>query len=72
MPLAASGVDLCLVVGTSAVVEPAASIPRIAVAGGADLVEINPDRTPLSELATERIRAPAALTVPEILGPRTP
>ena len=67
---AASEVDLCLVVGTSAVVEPAASIPRVAAGAGARLVEVNPERTPLSELATVRVRAPAALAVPAILGAR--
>jgi len=67
---AADEADLCLVVGTSAVVEPAASIPRVAVRAGAELVEVNLERTPLSELATVRVRAPAALAVPAILGPR--
>jgi NAD-dependent deacetylase len=41
--------ELCLVVGTSAVVYPAALIPEVARASGAYLVEINPERTPLSD-----------------------
>jgi len=40
--------DLMLVVGTSAVVQPAAMIPIIAKDNGAKIVEINPERTPLT------------------------
>lgn len=45
----ASTCDAMLVVGTSATVEPAAYLPVIAKRGGATIVEINPDRTPLSD-----------------------
>lgn len=38
--------DFALVVGTSAEVEPAASLGRIAFASGAYLVEVNPEPTP--------------------------
>ena len=44
----ASTCDTMLVVGTSATVEPAAYLPIIAKRSGATIVEINPDRTPLS------------------------
>jgi NAD-dependent deacetylase len=37
-----------LVVGTSAVVQPAALMPVIAKQTGAKVVEINPERTPLT------------------------
>ena len=45
---AAIDCDLMLVVGTSAVVQPAAMIPVIAKENGAKIVEINPERTPLT------------------------
>ena len=45
---AAMDCDLMLVVGTSAVVQPAAMIPVIAKDNGAKIVEINPERTPLT------------------------
>ena len=45
----ASACDAMLVVGTSATVEPAAYLPVIAKRSGATVVEINPDRTPLSD-----------------------
>ncbi len=40
--------DLMLVAGTSAIVEPAASMARIAKRGGAIVVEINMEQTPLT------------------------
>jgi NAD-dependent protein deacetylase/lipoamidase len=45
----ASQCDLCVVVGTSALVYPAASLPEMAKAAGAYLCEVNPERTPLSD-----------------------
>jgi NAD-dependent deacetylase len=45
---AAADCDLMLVVGTSAVVQPAAMIPVIAKDNGAKIIEINPERTPLT------------------------
>ncbi|RMH62880.1 MAG: NAD-dependent deacylase [Calditrichaeota bacterium] len=47
-------------IGTSSVVEPAASLPYIAKANGAYIVEINPESTPLTENADEVINIPAA------------
>lgn len=45
---AASSCDIMLVVGTSAVVEPAAYVPVIAKNSGAKVIEINPEPTPLT------------------------
>lgn len=49
----ASNCELCFVVGTSAIVYPAASLPEIARDAGAYVVEVNPERTPLSEICDE-------------------
>ncbi|MCD6585467.1 MAG: NAD-dependent deacylase [Desulfobacteraceae bacterium] len=46
--VAASTCDLMLVVGTSAVVQPAAFMPVIARQSGATIIEINPEPTPLT------------------------
>jgi NAD-dependent deacetylase len=43
--------DVCLVAGTSAVVQPAASLPLIARRRGGRVIEVNPDPTPLSAVA---------------------
>jgi len=47
---AAAKCELCIVIGTSALVYPAASLPEIAKANGAFLCEVNSERTPLSDL----------------------
>ena len=64
--VAAQHCDLCLVVGTSAVVYPAASIPEIARAAGAYIVEINPERTPLSGLCDEVVTGKAGEILPQL------
>jgi NAD-dependent deacetylase len=57
--------QVLLVVGTSAVVQPAASLPLIALQSAAHVVEINPQATPLSDAVNEVIRQPAAVALPQ-------
>lgn len=64
----AGACELCLVVGTSAVVYPAAAIPEIARAAGAYVVEVNPERTPLSDLCDEVLTGKAGETL-QMLAP---
>jgi NAD-dependent protein deacetylase/lipoamidase len=45
---AASRCDIMLVVGTSAIVQPAAFMPVISKQSGAKVIEINPEKTPLT------------------------
>lgn len=63
---AAERCDLMLVVGTSAVVQPAASLPSMARRRGAYLVELNVQETPLSPYADEVILGPAASELPAL------
>jgi NAD-dependent deacetylase len=56
--------ELCFVVGTSALVYPAAGLPEIALKGGAYTVEINPEPTPLSALCDEVIQGKAGEVLP--------
>jgi len=56
---------LMLVIGTSALVQPAASLPLLALQHGATIVEINLQPTPLSDLVHESIRLPAAAALPD-------
>lgn len=65
---AASRADVCLVVGTSAVVYPAAAIPEATLARGGAVIEVNPDVTPLTPRATLSLRGTAVETVPALLG----
>jgi NAD-dependent deacetylase len=60
----ASECELCFVVGTSALVHPAAALPEIAKAAGAYLVEVNPERTPLSSLCDEVLTGKAGEVLP--------
>jgi NAD-dependent deacetylase len=52
--------DACLSIGTSTLVQPAASLPFIALRSGSTVIEINPSPTALSELADFSLRATAA------------
>ncbi len=61
-----------LVIGTSAVVQPAASLPAIARQSGARLVEVNLADTPLTPLADEVLRGPAAEVLPRWWADRRP
>ena len=61
---AAETCELCFVVGTSAVVYPAASLPEIARAAGAFVVEVNAERTPLSEFCDEVLTGKAGEILP--------
>jgi len=56
--------QLCFVAGTSAVVYPAASIPEIARRAGAYVVEVNPERTPLSDVCDEVLTGKAGEILP--------
>jgi NAD-dependent protein deacetylase/lipoamidase len=60
--------DLLVSVGTSAVVYPAAELPRLAMKRGATTVEINPDDTPVSHLYEHRLRAKASEALAELYG----
>jgi NAD-dependent deacetylase len=64
---AAESCELFLSVGTSALVQPAASLPYVALDGGAMVVEINPERTPLSGSATYTLRGPSGEMLPALL-----
>lgn len=65
---AAHGADVCLVAGTSAVVHPAASLPLVTLRGGGTVVEVNPDPTPLTELAAIALRGASGEVLPALLG----
>jgi NAD-dependent deacetylase len=52
-------VDSVLMIGTSALVYPAAGLPMLAKEHGANIVEINPQETPLSNVADQVYREAA-------------
>ncbi len=64
---AAESCDVFFSIGTSGVVEPAASLPFIALRNGAVVIEVNPEETPLSASATFCLRGVAGIVMPQIL-----
>lgn len=63
---AATGADVMMVVGTSAVVYPVAMLPPLARNHGARVVEINVEATPLSTEVDVVLRGPAAEVLPAL------
>ena len=63
---AAERCDLFLSIGTSSLVQPAAGLAEAALRGGARLLEINLDTTPLTSLADHSLRGPAGEILPAL------
>jgi NAD-dependent deacetylase len=63
----ASEADVCIVAGTSALVHPAASVPLATLRAGGDLIEVNPEVTPLSVSARWCFRMGAGELLPRLL-----
>lgn len=64
---ASSSAAVMLVVGTSGVVQPAASLALRAKGAGAFVAEINPEETPLSDSLDMRLSGPAGSIMPALL-----
>ncbi len=64
---AAQTCDLFLSIGTSAVVQPAASLPYAALARGVPTVEVNPEVTPFTAEALYFLQGPAGKVLPALL-----
>ena len=60
--------DVCIVVGTSARVYPAANLPQSALRHGAYLIEINPEMTGMTGRAHWAAQAPAGQALPALLS----
>jgi NAD-dependent deacetylase len=65
--LAATSCQVFLSIGTSAIVEPAASLPFLALHHGADVIELNPQPTPLSRQVAFTLRGLAGKILPELV-----
>jgi NAD-dependent deacetylase len=64
----AKAADVCIVVGTSALVHPAASVPLATLERGGAIIEVNPEPTPLSSQVAAELRGPSGEILPELLG----
>lgn len=59
--------DVMIVIGTSGIVQPAASLPVMAKRKGARLIEVNPDATPLTDIADVYIPGASGQVLPQIV-----
>jgi NAD-dependent deacetylase len=64
---AVESAGVLLVIGTSAVVYPAAFLVPLAKQSGATVVEINPEETPMSSSADYSLRGPAGEILPQLI-----
>jgi NAD-dependent deacetylase len=60
--------DVVLVVGTSGVVQPAASLPGVAKQRGATIIEVNPQTTPITQISTRHLAGPSGQVLPQVLA----
>ena len=65
---AAQHSEIFLSIGTSGLVNPAASLPYLAKEAGALLVEVNPDHTPLSNYTDYLLNGPAGEILPRLVA----
>ncbi|MFN2251264.1 MAG: SIR2 family NAD-dependent protein deacylase [Anaerolineae bacterium] len=64
---AAQRCDVFISVGTSGLVEPAASLPFEALRARAAIIEVNPEETPVSPFVRYALRAPAGEALPALV-----
>ena len=60
--------DAMLIVGTSGVVYPAAAMPMIAREAGAVVIDVNPQRDALSQVADVFLRGPGGEVLPDLVA----
>jgi NAD-dependent deacetylase len=65
---AALSCDVMLVVGTSGLVQPAASLPFYAAEAGARTIEVNPEATPLTRYLDLHLSGPAGAILPALVA----
>ena len=64
---AARGCDVFMCVGTSALVQPAASLTQVAIDAGAHTVQVNPNATPYDGAVDFALKGAAGTVLPELL-----
>jgi NAD-dependent deacetylase len=64
---ASAAADLMLVVGTSGIVTPAATLPQIAKIKGAKIIEVNPDDSMITPIADIKLDGSSGEILPQVL-----
>jgi NAD-dependent deacetylase len=60
--------DVLLMAGTSAVVDPAAMLPRLALDSGATVIDVNTEPDAISRCVQDVLRGPAGEVLPELVA----
>ncbi len=60
--------DVMLVIGTSGVVQPAARLPGWARQMGALVIEVNPEATPITDIAQIFLKGPSGTVLPQLVS----
>lgn len=60
--------QVVLVIGTSGLVQPAASLPLAGLAKGAKIVEVNPEETTVTEIAHVFLQGPSGKVLPKVVA----
>lgn len=63
--------DVMLVVGTSGVVYPVAQLPFVAKQAGAVVIDVNPDCTPISQMADIFLQGAGGVILPQVVAARS-
>ena len=66
--MCSSDLQVFFVIGTSALVQPAAMLPFVAQEHGARVIEVNPQRTALSPHADLHLAGPAGEYLPQLVA----
>jgi NAD-dependent deacetylase len=59
--------DVMLVVGTSGLVSPSAEMPGIVKANGGVVIEVNPDTSMITRIATLKLEGPSGVMLPRVV-----
>ncbi len=65
---ASQACDVMIVIGTSGLVSPAASLPTYAKQAGAQVIEVNPDHSMITPLADIRLAGASGVMLPQLLA----
>ncbi|MEM6283850.1 MAG: NAD-dependent deacylase [Chloroflexota bacterium] len=60
--------DVIIVVGTSGLVTPAASLPRLTKEGGGKVIEVNPDYSMITRIADVKLEGPSGDMLPKLVA----
>jgi len=65
---AAGRCDVFFCIGTSSLVQPAASLTHLAIAAGATTIQVNPNSTDIDDAVTFALRGPAGIILPQLIA----